>query len=147
MTREEIKHASKDYINYLLDKQEYHNEKYTEYDIKQALYDALAIANIKYKIDFVFPVDYLSDHISDKESLKRGITPFLISKDGIISYFIQDKDSPIIRDILKYKDDSMRSARLTTSNMADMAKYLFEPMYDEPFHDYFIGENPHSILE
>ena len=37
MTRkEEIKCASKDYVNYLLDKQEYHNEKYTEYDIKQA---------------------------------------------------------------------------------------------------------------
>lgn len=37
MTREEkIKFASKDYVNYLLDKQEYHNEKYTEYDIKQA---------------------------------------------------------------------------------------------------------------
>lgn len=35
MTREEIKHASKDYVNYLLDKQEYHNEKYTEHDIKQ----------------------------------------------------------------------------------------------------------------
>lgn len=33
---EEIKYASKDYVNYLLDKQEYHNEKYTEYDIKQA---------------------------------------------------------------------------------------------------------------
>ena len=37
MTREEeIKYASKDYVNYLLDKQEYHNETYTEYDIKQA---------------------------------------------------------------------------------------------------------------
>ena len=37
MTREEeIKYASKDYVNYLLDKQEYHNEKYTEHDIKQA---------------------------------------------------------------------------------------------------------------
>ena len=36
MTREEVKYASKDYVNYLLDKQEYHNEKYTEYDIKQA---------------------------------------------------------------------------------------------------------------
>ena len=37
MTREEeIKWASKDYVNYLLDKQEYHNEKYTEHDIKQA---------------------------------------------------------------------------------------------------------------
>lgn len=37
MTREEeIKCASRDYINYLLDKQEYHNENYTEYDIQQA---------------------------------------------------------------------------------------------------------------
>lgn len=36
MTREEIKYASKDYVNYLLDKQEYHNENYTEYDIRQA---------------------------------------------------------------------------------------------------------------
>ena len=33
---EEIKYASKDYVNYLLDKQEYHNENYTEYDIQQA---------------------------------------------------------------------------------------------------------------
>lgn len=36
MLREEVKYASKDYVNYLLDKQEYHNEKYTDYDIKQA---------------------------------------------------------------------------------------------------------------
>ena len=42
MTREEeiikgkIKCASKDYVNYLLDKQEYHNEHYTEDDIRQA---------------------------------------------------------------------------------------------------------------
>lgn len=33
---EEIKCASKDYVNYLLDKQEYHNEDYTEDDIRQA---------------------------------------------------------------------------------------------------------------
>ena len=32
---EEIKYASKDYVNYLLDKQEYHNENYTEDDIRQ----------------------------------------------------------------------------------------------------------------
>ena len=37
MTRdEEIKCASKDYVNYLLDKQEYHNDNYTEDDIRQA---------------------------------------------------------------------------------------------------------------
>lgn len=33
---EEIKYASKDYVNFLLDKQEYHNENYTEDDIRQA---------------------------------------------------------------------------------------------------------------
>ena len=33
---EGIKCASKDYVNYLLDKQEYHNENYTEDDIRQA---------------------------------------------------------------------------------------------------------------
>ena len=33
---EQIKCASKDYVNYLLDKQEYHNEDYTEDDIRQA---------------------------------------------------------------------------------------------------------------
>lgn len=33
---EEIKCASKDYVNYLLDKQEYHNEDYTEDGIRQA---------------------------------------------------------------------------------------------------------------
>ena len=37
MTREEeIKYASKDYVNYLLNKQEYHNEYYTKDDIRQA---------------------------------------------------------------------------------------------------------------
>ena len=36
MLREEVTYASKAYVNYLLDKQEYHNEKYTEYDIRQA---------------------------------------------------------------------------------------------------------------
>lgn len=114
---------------------------------EQALYDALAIANIKYKIDLVFPVNYLSEHISDKELLRKGITPFLISKDGIISYYISDENNPIIHSILKYKDDNIHSAHLTTSNIADMTKYLIEPIYDEPLDDYFIGDNPYSILE
>ena len=46
MTREEeIKCASKDYINYLLDKQEYHNEDYTEDDIRQAFEKGAMFAN------------------------------------------------------------------------------------------------------
>lgn len=45
MLREEVKYASKDYVNYLLDKQEYHNEKYTEHDIKQAFEKGAEWAN------------------------------------------------------------------------------------------------------
>ena len=46
MTREEeIKCASKDYVNYLLDKQEYHNENYTEDDIRQAFVKGAIFAN------------------------------------------------------------------------------------------------------
>ena len=45
MTREEIKYASKDYVNYLLDKQEYHNENYTEDDIRQAFEKGAMFAN------------------------------------------------------------------------------------------------------
>ena len=46
MTRkEEIKCASKDYVNYLLDKQEYHNEDYTEYDIRQAFENGAMFAD------------------------------------------------------------------------------------------------------
>lgn len=46
MTREEeIKCASKDYVNYLLDKQEYHNEDYTEDDIRQAFENGAMFAD------------------------------------------------------------------------------------------------------
>lgn len=46
MTREEeIKYASKDYVNYLLDKQEYHNENYTEDDIRQAFEKGAKLAD------------------------------------------------------------------------------------------------------
>ena len=46
MTRdEEIKCASKDYVNYLLDKQEYHNENYTEDDIRQAFVKGVIFAD------------------------------------------------------------------------------------------------------
>ena len=116
-------------------------------DEEQALYDALAIANIKHDIDLPFPVCYLSEHISDKESLKRGITPFVISEDGMIGYHIQDKDNPIISGILKYKDDNIHSARLTTSQMLDMCKYMYFPEEDESEFDSFVGINPYSILE
>ena len=114
---------------------------------EQSLYDALAIANIKYKIDLVFPVHLLSEYISDKESLEKRITPVLISKDGIIKYHIQDENNPIIRSILKYKDDNIHSSSLTTLQMLDMCKYIHIPEEDESDFDCFMGINPHSFLE
>lgn len=114
---------------------------------EQALYDAVAIANIKYKIDLVFPVRLLSEYISDKESLEKRITPFLISKDGIIKYHIQDKNNPIIRSILKYKDDNIHSSSLTTSQMLKMCKYMHISEKEESDFNDYMGINPHSILE
>ena len=114
---------------------------------EQALYDALSIANIKYKINLVFPVQELSKHIKDKDRYLKRETPFIISKDGIISYYLKDKDNPIISSILKYKSVIMPLAPLTTAQMGCIAKYLFEPMEDEFYDDYFIGENPHSYVE
>ena len=54
MTRkEEIKCASKDYINYLLDKQEYHNENYTEHDIQQAFEKGAKWADSDFKSPWI----------------------------------------------------------------------------------------------
>lgn len=54
MTREEeIKCASKDYVNYLLDKQEYHNESYTKYDIRQAFEKGVQWADDNPKLPWI----------------------------------------------------------------------------------------------
>ena len=102
---------------------------------------------LKYKINLGFPVQELSKHIKDKDRYLKRETPFIISKDGIISYYLKDKDNPIISSVLKYKSDIMPLAPLTTAQMGCIAKYLFEPMEDEFYDDYFIGENPHSYVE
>lgn len=60
MTREEeIKYASKDYVNYLLDKQEYHNENYTEYDIQQAFEKGTQWADDNPKLSWISVEDSL----------------------------------------------------------------------------------------
>ena len=115
---------------------------------EQELYDAIAIANIKYEIDLVFPVRELAKCIVDKDNYSKLSTPFIISKDGVIRYRIKDTDNPIINGVLKYKDDNIKPlAPLTTDQMGCINRYMFEPIDDEPLDDYFIGENPHSILE
>ena len=60
MTREEeIKYASKDYVNYLLDKQEYRNENYTEDDIRQALVEGAKWADTNPKSPWISVEDDL----------------------------------------------------------------------------------------
>lgn len=115
---------------------------------EQALYDALAIANIKYEIDLVFPVRELAKFIVDKDNYSKLNTPFIISRDGIIRYAIKNVDNPIIHSALKYKDGNIKPlASLTTEQMGCINKYMFMPIDDEPLDDFFIGENPHTIVE
>ena len=62
MTRgEEIKCASKDYVNYLLDKQEYHNENYTEDDIRQAFEKGTKWADDNPKLSWIRVEDSLPE--------------------------------------------------------------------------------------
>ena len=115
---------------------------------EQALYDAVAIANIKYEIDLVFLVRELAKFIVDKDKYSKLDTPFIISRDGVIRYAIKDSDNPIISDALKYKDDNIKPlASLTTEQMGCINRYMFTPIDDEPLDDFFIGENPHAIVE
>ena len=115
---------------------------------EQALYDAVAIANIKYEINLVFIVRELAKFITDKDKYSKLDTPFIISRDGIIQYAIKDVDNPIISGALKYKDENIKPlAPLTTEQMGCINRYMFTPIDDEPLDDFFIGENPHTIVE
>ena len=115
---------------------------------EQALYDAVAIANIKYEIDLVFPVRELAKFIVDKDKYSKLDTPFIISRDGIIRYAIKDTDNPIISSILKYKDTNIKPlAPLTTAQMQCINKYIFELIDNEPLDDFFIREGHHTIVE
>ena len=95
-----------------------------------------------------FPVRELAKFIVDKDSYSKLDTPFIISRDGIIRYAIKDADNPIISGALKYKDENIKPlAPLTTEQMGCINRYMFTPIDDEPLDDFFIGENPHTIVE
>ena len=85
MTREEeIKYASKDYVNYLLDKQEYHNENYTEYDIQQAFEKGAQWADNNPKSPWIrvendLPCNHKELIDKEKNMTKRVL---IIGKDG-----------------------------------------------------------------
>lgn len=89
MTRkEEIKCASKDYINYLLDKQEYHNENYTEYDIRQAFEKGAKWADNHSKSPWISVNEKLPPVEKDNLSIKV----IVVSTKGKIDFSRYDYD-------------------------------------------------------
>ena len=87
MTREEeIKYASKDYVNYLLDKQEYHNENYTEDDIRQAFEKCAKWADKNPKSPWISVEDDLPcnhEELINTEYDKETVYVVVIGKDEI----------------------------------------------------------------
>ena len=67
---------------------------------EQRLYDALAIANVKYNIKMVFPNESMLEHVKDKDKLQRRETPFIVRGDGIIQLDMTNIDNPVIASIL-----------------------------------------------
>ena len=89
MTRkEEIKCASKDYINYLLDKQEYHNENYTEYDIQQAFEKGAQWADNNHKSPWIS----VNEKLPPIEKNNLSIKVIVVSTKGKIDFSRYDYD-------------------------------------------------------
>ena len=89
MTREEeIKYASKDYVNYLLNKQEYHNENYTEYDIQQAFEKGVQWADANPKSPWISVNEKLPPVEKDNLSIKV----IVVSTKGKIDFSRYDYD-------------------------------------------------------
>ena len=89
MTRkEEIKCASKDYINYLLDKQEYHNENYTEYDIQQAFEKGAKWADTNPKSPWIS----VNEKLPPVEKYDMSIMVLALNTEGKINFSKYDYD-------------------------------------------------------
>ena len=81
---EEKKHASKDYVNYLLDKQEYHNENYTEYDIQQAFEKGAQWADDNHKSPWISVEESLPKEDSERNDY-MSVEVLTITDKGYIS--------------------------------------------------------------
>ena len=91
---EEIKCASKDYVNYLLDKQEYHNEDYTEDDIRQAFENGAMFADRNPDLSSLW-------HDATEEP-KKGVDILCIPKNGKVH-----KVSKIDTQLYKWLNDGI----------------------------------------
>lgn len=66
---------------------------------EQKLYDALAIANVKYNIKMVFPNESMLAHVKDKDKLQRQETPFIVKGDGQIQVDMAQINDPVIKSV------------------------------------------------
>jgi len=69
---------------------------------EQAIYDAVAIANIKYGIKMVFSDESMLAFVKDKKKLDNRETPFIVRGDGMIQINSTDKDNPIVTSVLPF---------------------------------------------
>lgn len=72
-------------------------------DEEQAVYDALAIANVKYSVKMVFPDERMLAHVKNKDAFDRGETPFVVCGDGMIQIDMKEK-SPVVDSIVHLFD-------------------------------------------
>lgn len=96
MTREEeIKYTSKDYANYLLDKQEYHNENYTEDDIRQSFEKGAMFADNNPKSPWISIKEKLP--YNDSNFIHFGFTNRVLVRDKngdlFVAYMKKNKDN------------------------------------------------------
>lgn len=69
---------------------------------EQAIYDALAIANVKYKIQFPFSEEDMLSCVANKDALRKLDTPFIVSRSGTVQFYAEQLNNPIIRSVFKY---------------------------------------------
>jgi len=72
-------------------------------DEEQAVYDALAIANVKYFVKMAFPDERMLAHVKNKDAFDRGETPFVVRGDGMIQIDMREK-SPVVDSIVHLFD-------------------------------------------
>lgn len=69
-------------------------------DEEQAVYDALALANAKSNVQFVFSKEEMLSHVNNPDME----TPFIVFIDGGVCYDIEKyQDNPIIKSVIAYK--------------------------------------------
>lgn len=100
---------------------------------EQQLYDAVAIAIVKYNIEMVFPINTMLAHVKNKEKLISKETPFLLRGDGMVRYDTNDKTNPIIASILPY------FPKKNTSQKLHLSEYSREVQHFINNYDFFQG--------